>query len=101
MWTRPQHSALRVQAMPSADPLFRRCVYTSRVRMLAGLGFCMLSNAALAEMRAVEFVAVSESSFAHPHDLTLSPERRYLFVTDMNNDVVKVVDPDTLHTRAD
>lgn len=70
------------------------------MRILLGLVFCMLSNAALAEMQVVQFVAVSDSGFAHPHDLTLSPDRRYLFVADMNNDAVQVLDPDTLHPLA-
>ena len=43
-------------------------------------------------------VAVSDSSFSRPHDLTLSPDRRLLYVADVGNDTIKVLHPDTLAT---
>ncbi len=43
-------------------------------------------------------VAASDSSFSRPHDLTLSPDRRLLYVADVGNDAVKVLHPDTLAT---
>ncbi len=43
-------------------------------------------------------VAVSDSSFSRPHDLTLSPDGRLLYVADVGNDAVKVLHPDTLAT---
>lgn len=42
------------------------------------------------------FLAASDDSFSRPHDLVLSPDKRLLFVADMGNDVVKVLDPETL-----
>ncbi len=41
-------------------------------------------------------VAASDSSFSRPHDLTLSPDRRLLYVADIGDDAVKVLHPDTL-----
>lgn len=45
------------------------------------------------------FVKASESSFSRPHDLVLSPDERYLYVADVGNDAVKVLDPHTLEVR--
>ncbi len=41
---------------------------------------------------------VSKSTFSRPHDLVLTPDGLYLFVADMGNDVVKVLNPGTLET---
>ena len=43
-------------------------------------------------------IAVSDSSFNHPHDLVLSPDGTNLYVSDLDNNVVKVTDPTTLKT---
>jgi YVTN family beta-propeller protein len=40
-----------------------------------------------------EPAAVSATVFSRPHDLTLSPDGRYLYVADVGNDVVQVLDP--------
>lgn len=50
---------------------------------------------AVAEM-SFQLVTESERSFSRPHDLTLSPDARYLYVADLGNDAVKVLDPHTL-----
>ena len=42
------------------------------------------------------FEAHSEPAFAQPHDITLSPDRRYLYVADNNNDRIAVLDPTSL-----
>ena len=42
------------------------------------------------------FEAHSAQEFAHPHDITLSADKRYLFVADTNNDRIAVLDPDSL-----
>jgi DNA-binding beta-propeller fold protein YncE len=55
------------------------------------LGFSKYSIAA-----DIVFVAASSDQFHHPHDLTLDPGGGYLFVADMNNDVVKILDPQNL-----
>lgn len=43
-------------------------------------------------------IAVSDTSFNHPHDLVLSPDGTNLYVSDLDNNVVKVMDPTTLKT---
>jgi YVTN family beta-propeller protein len=68
----------------------------SAVRAIGFLAALAWSGAAAA----VEpvFVAASDTSFSRPHDLVLSPDGRYLFVADVGNNAVKVLDPDTLAT---
>ena len=39
---------------------------------------------------------VSDGSFSRPHDLKLSPDGKRLYVADLGNDAVKVLDPDSL-----
>jgi len=46
------------------------------------------------------FVKSSENNFSHPHDLTLGPNKQYLFVSDMNHDLIKVLNPNSLETVA-
>tara|TARA_R110000772_G_scaffold232445_2_gene343930 strand:+ start:43876 stop:44799 length:924 start_codon:yes stop_codon:yes gene_type:complete len=43
-----------------------------------------------------ELVAASERVFARPHDLVLSPDGKYLLVSDLGHDEIKIVDPMTL-----
>lgn len=42
--------------------------------------------------------AASDTSFSRLHDLVLSPEAAYLYVSDVGNDAVQVLDPMTLRT---
>ncbi len=42
------------------------------------------------------FEAQSATSFARPHDITLSADQRYLYVADNNNDRIAVLDPTSL-----
>jgi len=42
------------------------------------------------------FVSASEQRYAHPHDIVLSPDQRYLYVADSNNDRIAVLDPASL-----
>jgi DNA-binding beta-propeller fold protein YncE len=44
------------------------------------------------------FVRASDTSFRQPHDLVLSADARLLYVADLGNDVVKVLDAETLAT---
>ena len=63
------------------------------------LGLCLLGlGLTVTQVKAFElsFEAHSESSFAQPHDITLSPDRRYLYVADNNNDRIAVLDPKSL-----
>jgi YVTN family beta-propeller protein len=43
-------------------------------------------------------IATSDTSFNHPHDLVLSPDGTKLYVSDLDNNVVKVLSPSTLKT---
>lgn len=42
------------------------------------------------------FVQASQSILSNPHDLKLSPDGRYLFVADVGNNRVAILDPETL-----
>ena len=44
------------------------------------------------------FLKASSGTFHHPHDLTLGPNNQYLYVADVGNHVVKVLDPFSLET---
>jgi DNA-binding beta-propeller fold protein YncE len=44
----------------------------------------------------LEFLGASRVDLDNPHDLKLSPDGKYLFVSDVGNDRVAVLDPDTL-----
>lgn len=57
-----------------------------------GLSF---SGAALSQP-AAEFVAASTAKLANPHDLKLSADGRHLFVSDVDNNRVAILDPETL-----
>ena len=46
------------------------------------------------------FIKSSKPNFSHPHDLSLGPDKKYLFVSDMNHDLVKVLDPNSLEIVA-
>ena len=43
-----------------------------------------------------EFLAASEAELENPHDLKLSPDGRFLFVSDVGNNQVAVLDPNSL-----
>lgn len=44
----------------------------------------------------LEFVAASTTEMENPHDLKLTPDGRHLFVSDVGNDRVLILDPDSL-----
>jgi DNA-binding beta-propeller fold protein YncE len=54
------------------------------------------SQADQPDVRQWKLTMQSDALFARPHDLVLGPDRRFLYVTDMNNDAIAVLDPDTL-----
>ncbi len=43
-------------------------------------------------------IAESDRSFSEPHDLAVSADGKHLYVADVGNDVIKVLDPKTLET---
>ena len=64
--------------------------------VLAG-AICLLASAAAAEVSGT-IVAESDRDFSQPHDLVLSPDGDFLYVADVGNDRIKVLDPTTLAT---
>ena len=65
-----------------------------RVALALLIGFSVPAQA-LAEVQ-VEFVSASTTPLENPHDLKLSPDGKYLFVSDVGNNRVVILDPDTL-----
>jgi len=71
---------------------------TMRVGAILGLSLLVLLWAAGAGAQEVRltFIAASDEFLGNPHDLKLSPDGRYLFVADVDNDRVAILDPDSL-----
>jgi DNA-binding beta-propeller fold protein YncE len=63
-------------------------------RLVLALVFALAP--ALAHALELEFVSASAVALDNPHDLKLSPDGRYLFVSDVDNDRVAILDPGTL-----
>ena len=55
----------------------------------------LMATAAHAEI-SVTFVQASQPILSNPHDLKLTPDGRYLFVSDVGNNRVAILDPETL-----
>jgi DNA-binding beta-propeller fold protein YncE len=55
------------------------------------------TDAAAQNLRA-EMIAESDRGFEKPHDLVLSPDESTLYVADLGNDMIKMLDPETLRT---
>jgi DNA-binding beta-propeller fold protein YncE len=60
--------------------------------LLISFSFSQVSAAELE----VEFIGASTVALENPHDLKLSADGKYLFVSDVGNDRIAVLDPDTL-----
>lgn len=61
---------------------------------LAAILVCLFPFTAISKN--LVFVTLSDYNLNHPHDLTLNPTARYLYVADVNNNSVKVLDPMSL-----
>ncbi len=44
----------------------------------------------------VTYILESETRLSNPHDIKLSPDGKYLYVSDVNNNQVVILDPETL-----
>ena len=55
-----------------------------------------VAGLAQAETLSFEYLAASEVDIENPHDLKLSPDGKYLFVSDVGNDRVVLLDPESL-----
>jgi len=49
----------------------------------------------------VTYLAASTTALDNPHDLKLSPDGRYLYVADVGNNRVAILDPETLELRGE
>lgn len=67
-------------------------ILRSAVLLLAGL---IAAGGAMAQTTAT-FLAASAVDLDNPHDLKLSPDGKYLFVSDVGNNRVAILDPETL-----
>ena len=68
--------------------------------MTLRLAFCLLAGlitagAASAQTTAT-FIAASTVDLENPHDLKLSPDGKYLYVSDVGNNRIAILDPETL-----
>ncbi len=70
-----------------------------RLLILLASGLVAMSAQAV-ELR-LTFVGASTATLGNPHDLKLSPDGKYLFVSDVDNDRVAILDPDTLELVAE
>jgi DNA-binding beta-propeller fold protein YncE len=71
----------------------------ARVRVLSFAALfsliCLTAGAAAADWR-FEFLGATTTALSNPHDIKLSPDGKHLFVSDVGNDRVVVLDADTL-----
>jgi len=69
-------------------------------RLLTLVAVVAMGSAAAAEL-SVTFLAASNTALGNPHDLKLSPDGRYLYVADVDNSRVAILDPETLELRGE
>jgi len=56
------------------------------------LFFISLPGAAVSDAFRIEFLGASTMALANPHDISLSPDGKQLFVSDVDNDQVAILD---------
>lgn len=66
------------------------------MRIFIPLLLAFTVNTAIAAEIKATFVLASTAPLDNPHDLKLSPDGKYLFVSDVGNDRVTILDPDSL-----
>ncbi len=66
--------------------------------VILSLAVLALSAAPAAGQVTATFEAQSDGSFGNPHDIVLSPDGSRLYVADVNNNAIKVLDPQSLKT---
>ena len=66
------------------------------IKILTIFVFSLIAVTSVFANSAAEFINASETKLDNPHDLKLSPDGRYLFVSDVGNDRVVILDPETL-----
>ncbi len=68
----------------------------SRWWVSLGVAAGLLATGPVAAAAEFTLIAASDRSFSRPHDLVLSPDGRFLYVADVGNDAIKVLDPMSL-----
>ncbi len=58
-------------------------------------------SSAFAQQYRLEFVIASKTSLDNPHDIKISPDGRWLYVSDVGNNRIAVLDPQTLELVTD
>ena len=71
------------------------------MRLLALILLSTWVNMTSAAEVALSFVNASTVPLSNPHDLKLSPDGRYLFVADVGNDRIAILDPESLELVAE
>jgi len=71
------------------------------LRFAAALILCLAPAALPAAGLTATFAGASTVSLDNPHDLKLSPDGRHLFVSDVGNNRVAILDPETLELVAE
>jgi DNA-binding beta-propeller fold protein YncE len=71
------------------------------LRALLILVAALVAWSAAAGKLSVTYLAASDTALDNPHDLKLSPDGRYLYVADVGNNRVAILDPETLELRGE
>jgi len=71
------------------------------LRFALSLLFALVLSGPAASQVTVEFIGASTVALENPHDLKLSPDGKHLFVSDVGNDRVAILDPETLDLVAE
>jgi DNA-binding beta-propeller fold protein YncE len=62
---------------------------------------CVVSVSSAGAEPKLTYLGASSTPLENPHDLKLSPDGRHLFVADVGNNRVAILDPETLELRAE
>jgi len=73
--------------------MVRRCANLLSIGLALSL---LYTGLATAEPMGLKFLGASSASLDNPHDLKLTPDGKYLFVADVGNNRVAILDPHTL-----
>lgn len=70
-------------------------------RLISTILLVLWTTTVLAAEVSLTFVGASTARLENPHDLKLTPDGRYLFVSDVGNDRVAILDPESLELLAE
>jgi DNA-binding beta-propeller fold protein YncE len=62
---------------------------------------CLVSGTLAASELVLTYLGASTTPLENPHDIKLSPDGRYLFVSDVGNNRVAILDPESLELRGE